>query len=127
MRFLLISSRSEKWARLAQGLEKADAAELVWTASGHAARQSIQEQAFDLVLIDETLDDMQGLDLAQELIKTNPMLNCALASALSSQAFHEASEGLGLLAQLPLEPGEAEARDLIARITTILKLTQSTG
>lgn len=124
MQFLMVTSRKKEWSALAQGLEKGAAVELVWVASGAAALQAIQDKTFDLVLVDETLEDRPGLDLAQDLIKTNPMLNCALASALSAGAFHEASEGLGLLAQLPLDPGEQQAQELIQQITKIMKLAQ---
>ena len=124
MQILMVTSRKKEWSVLAQGLVKGTAVELVWVATGAAALQAIQDKTFDLVLVDETLEDRPGLDLTQALIKANPMLNCALASALSADAFHEASEGLGLLAQLPLDPGEKQARELIQQITKIMNLAQ---
>jgi len=124
MQFLMVTSRKNEWSKLAKGLETAAPVALAWAESGTAALQAVQGNTFDLILIDEVLEDMPGLDLAQNLIKTNAMLNCALASSLSAEAFHEASEGLGLLAQLPLDPGEQQGHDLVQRITKIIGLIQ---
>ena len=124
MLFLMVTSRQNEWSKLARGLETAPGVELLWAESGTAALQAAQVNSFDLILIDEVLEDMPGLDLAKNLIKSNPMLNCALSSALSKESFHEASEGLGLLAQLPLDPGEQQAHDLIEQVTAIIKLIQ---
>ena len=63
MRFLMVTSRTKEWSVLAQGLEKGTAVELVWVASGAAALQAIQDKTFDLVLVDETLEDKAGLDI----------------------------------------------------------------
>ncbi len=124
MQFLMVTSRKNEWSDLSKGLKAAATVSLKWAESGTAGLQAAQGNTFDLILIDEALEDMSGLDLAQNLIKTNPMRNCALASSLSAEAFHEASEGLGLLAQLPLDPDEQQGHDLVQRITTITKLIQ---
>jgi len=124
MLFLMVTSRQNEWSNLARGLETAAGVELLWAESGTAALQAAQTNSFDLILIDEVLEDMPGLDLAKNLIQSDPMLNCALASALSTEAFHEVSEGLGLLAQLPLDPGEPQAHALIQQVIAIKKLMQ---
>jgi len=124
MRFLMATTRKNEWSDLVRGLQTAASTTPVWATSGAAALQAIRDQSFDLILIDESLPDMPGLDLAEQLIKINPMLNCAVASSLSAEAFHEASEGLGLLAQMPLEPNAQVALELVERVAAIEKLTR---
>ncbi len=59
---------------------------------------------------------MTGLKLAAKLLTVNPMINCTAVSSLSSAEFHEASEGLGLLSQLPANPGREQAEELLRLI-----------
>jgi hypothetical protein len=66
------------------------------------------------MIIDEAVDGKQGFDIAREIIALNAMINLALVSPLSDEDFHEAGEGLGILARLSAAPGQAEAAKLIA-------------
>ena len=73
----------------------------------------VSETVFDLVVADENLGDMTGLDFTEKLVAINPMVNCALISSLSGEDFHEAGEGLGILAQLPANPAKEHAEPLL--------------
>jgi hypothetical protein len=53
---------------------------------------------------------------------TNAMINLAVVSSLSHEDFHEASEGLGILVQLPPSPGEEDGSKLFETITQIVSL-----
>jgi len=66
---------------------------------------------------------MNGLELATRLLSINPMINCAAVSTLSPDKFHEASEGMGLMAQLPSKPGGEEAERLFNRIKDLKDIT----
>jgi CheY-like chemotaxis protein len=101
--------------------------ETVWAKSGGQALSMIAEHDFDLIVSDETLPDMTGLDLAKKIIQKNPMLNIALVSSLSSKDFHEASEGLGILMQLPPDPQKADAEKLLEHLSHILRITKKTN
>jgi CheY-like chemotaxis protein len=116
LKLLLVSPDKGSWTGLASGLEKHGDVDLSWAESGSSALDVISQVVFDLVVTDENLGDMTALEFAAKLPSINPMINCALVSSLSPQDFHEASEGLGVLAQLSLRPGEKEAQDLIARL-----------
>lgn len=83
----------------------------------------ISEAPFDLLVVDEILDDMSGLKLIELVIKKQPMLNCAAVSSLSSGDFHKASEGLGILMQLPAEPGRKAADQLLKHLNQIQSIT----
>jgi polyhydroxyalkanoate synthesis regulator phasin len=50
------------------------------------------------------------------------MINCASISHLLPEEFHEVSEGLGLMAQLPMEPGKEHVEKLLQRLRDIKNL-----
>src|SRR4030042_3630937 len=99
---------------------------VTWAESGSKALSMVSDQPFDLIIADETLRDLTGLDLAKKVISINPMLNLAIVSALSPHDFHEASEGLGILMQLPPAPEKLDAEKLLKHLKTILILTRKT-
>ncbi len=92
--------------------------------SGQKALAAIAAQGFDLLIADEDLGDMTGLKLIESVITQNPMLNCAAISSLSPDDFHEASEGLGVLMQLSIEPGKNEVDQLFKHLKKIQSFTQ---
>jgi len=97
--------------------------DLSWAESGAVALDMISNAPFDLVVAEEELGDMSGLNLAFKMLSVNPMINCAVTSSLSHDAFHEASEGLGLLAQLPVQPDENQAKHILQRLKDLKKLS----
>ena len=121
-RILLVTPEKESLSLLASTLAAQDGVELSWAQSGGKALEIIADMAFDLVVTDERLGDMSGLELAAKLVAINPMINCAAVSALSPEDFHEASEGLGLMDPLPLRPGKEEADNLLQRLIDLKKL-----
>ncbi len=88
--------------------------------SGSAALEKISSKPVDLVIVDENLPDMTGLEFARKLVTINPLVNCALISSLSPEDYHEASEGLGILMQLPPTPGKDEMEKLIKHLNNII-------
>ena len=87
--------------------------------SGQQTLDAVSEKKFDLLVADETLEDMSGLELIESVIMSQPMLNCAAVSSLSKEDYHEASEGLGVLMQLPSAPGREEADALMKHLNKI--------
>ena len=87
--------------------------------SGREALTAVSEKMFDLLVVYENLGDMTGLELIKSVVASQPMLNCAAVSSLLPDAFHEASEGLGILMQLPVEPGKQEADQLLEQLKKI--------
>ncbi len=122
---LLVSQKKASLSHLAKVFD-GDNIETVWAYSGDMALSMISDKAFDLVITDEKLGDMSGLEFAVKLVSINPMINCAAVSSLSAKEFHEKSEGLGLLMQLPPIPGKEHARDLLQHLKNILDLTGRT-
>ena len=119
---LLISQEKASLLELADTLEKNNIT-TEWTESGSKALSIIDAKHFDLVVIDETLSDMTGLSFAKKLVSVNPIINCALVSSLSPEDFHNASEGLGIIMQLPPLPNNEDARKLFEHLICILNLS----
>jgi CheY-like chemotaxis protein len=123
IKLLLVTSDKTVFLDFSQELIKQNGASVVWAESGKAALSLVSAQHIDLVITDEKLSDMTGLAFAEKLVMLNPMVYCAVVSPLSEKAFHEASEGLGLLAGLPPSPGKKEARAILAQLLTIKGMT----
>ncbi len=120
----LIISADKKWLSVISSMFQRKGDVFVLEAeSGETGISMIKENHFDLVVADEQLPDMSGLDFIKKLIRVNPMSNCAAVSGLSHEDFHEASEGLGVLMQLPLDLKEEHVESLMARFNKIAKVT----
>ena len=121
---LLVSHDKNSLSDLSSALADHSDVELLWAGSGKAALDIASSgTTIDLVVADEGLGDMTGLELAGKILSVNPMINCASVSRLSPEEFHEASEGLGVLAQLPIKPGKKHAEELVQRLKYIKNLS----
>jgi CheY-like chemotaxis protein len=110
---LLVSSDEASLSDLASALEKDRDVSMSWAKSGLEALKSVTDSAIDLVITDETLADMTGIELAGKLLSVNPMIQCASVTTLSKKDYHEKSEGLGLMDPLSTRPGEKDAERLL--------------
>jgi CheY-like chemotaxis protein len=109
---------------MASAMDNYDDVEFTWTESGQKALDKLSESSVDLVVTDNELGDMTGLEFAEKLLRVNPMINCAVLNSLPSDEFHEVSEGLGVFAQLPLRPSKDDAENLLNRLKNLKDLTE---
>ena len=116
IKLLLVTPDKEPFRDFTFALTKNDDVELSWAATGQEALAILSENPVDLVIVDDSLGDMTGIEFMKKLLSLNPMINCAAVSPLPHEAFHEASEGLGVLAQLPVSPGKPDAENLLKRL-----------
>jgi two-component SAPR family response regulator len=123
IKILLATPEKELFSEFASALGKYDDVELSWAATGQEALQAISGNPVDLVVVNENIGDMTGIEFMKKLLPINPMINSAAVSSLAHKEFHEASEGLGVLMQLPVSPGEFEAEDLLKRLKNLKDLT----
>jgi len=123
LKILLVSPDKGSLSGLASTWAESGDVDLMWAESGTMALGIAADTAIDLVVTDERLGDMTGLEFAGKLLAVNPMINCASVNHLPHEAFHEASEGLGLMAQLPVHPDKEHAEDLLQRLKYIKSLT----
>jgi hypothetical protein len=78
-----------------------------------AALKTAADSPPHLLILDEKIGQLDCLALARQVILTNAMLNQALVSPLSTEDFHQASEGLGVMAQLTPDLTPEHAHRLI--------------
>ncbi len=119
LKLLLVSRNEGALSILSSALSGKGDIEWEVLTSGEKALAALSSKAVDLVVADEDLGDMTALELSRRLLRINPMINCALVSSLSPEEFHEASEGLGIIAQLPEHPDGEDAETLIQILKSI--------
>jgi DNA-binding NtrC family response regulator len=88
-------------------------------ASEKEAWKILGKSRVDVVVTDEELADDAALAFVLELTRQHPLINCAMVSTLSPKDFHEATEGLGVFMQLPVDPGGEEAAKLVQLLESI--------
>ena len=93
-------------------------------ATGVAGLTTLKGEQVGLAIVDEKLDDMSGIDFVKLLVKAYPLVNTAIVSTLTTEEFHEATEGLGVLLQLPREPRQKDAATLLGILEKIGVLLQ---
>ena len=122
---LMTTSTRASLSDLADAFKNRGNIQVSWANSGAEALEKMPEGKFDLVITDENLSDMTGIEFVGKLVMMNPMMNCIAVSTLSPEDFHEASEGLGILMQLPPNPGQTEANELLQYLDNVLTLTKN--
>ena len=123
MNILLASRDKASLSAFKTGFEQYQV-QAAWAGSGSKAIAKIADGNFDLVVTDENLGDMTGLECIEKVISTKPLVNCAAVSSLLPVDFHEASEGLGILMQLPVRPEKEHAEKLLRQLKDILNLAE---
>ena len=122
IKILLVTSEREPFSEFAKMLKQKDDVELSWASTGQEALEAISDNPVDLVIVNENIGDMTGIEFMKNLLAINPMINCAAVSPLSHEDFHEASEGLGVLAQLPVSPSKLDVENLLKRLNDLKNL-----
>lgn len=121
LRILLVTTRREGIAQFIDGLSSDPEIRLALAVCCAEVLEIVRtDSSPHLVIIDSELPDMGAMSLVPELLMVNAMINTAVVSPLSDREFHEASEGLGILASLPLMPAKKEAEELLHKLRMIL-------
>ena len=113
---LLVSPSAAQWRAFTEALHSAAGIDVKIVHSAMAAFDAVQEQTPAAVVIDAHLGDMTGAELVRRLIEINAMIQVALVSPDSSEVFHEKNEGLGIMMQLPPDPGQTEAGRMVEKL-----------
>lgn len=119
LRLLFVSKDKNIFQDMIAAIKGYEDIDLELSDSGEKALATIPGKDVDLVVADEDLGDMTGLEMVGKMLKINFMINSAVVSELSPDEFHEASEGLGVMAQLPGNPGKEDAEVLIKTLKQI--------
>jgi CheY-like chemotaxis protein len=112
-KILIVADRADAFDELHAMLADQRSVAVLWAHDAASALEKASAEAPDLVVVDEFIGNLTGLDWIRRLLKVNAFIQTAAVSRLPHEAFHEASEGLGVMAQLPPRPGEAEGVKLL--------------
>lgn len=116
---VLAGSDHRGLAGFAAGLAQNGEVEIIGVDTATAVLDAVQSKPVHLVVVGEELADTDPVDCVNRLVRLNPMINCAMVSALTADDFHEATEGLGVLMQLPPNPSGADAVALITKVESL--------
>ncbi len=116
LNIIFVSTRQETANPFVEALQSDANVDLTTEHSAVTVLEHVRQQAPQMVIIDDHLDDMPPVDLAMELLKINAMVYIAMISTMDEETFHEATEGLGLLPGIPSPPSADDADVLLARL-----------
>ena len=119
-KIVIVTNNKGNFTFFARDLDAEKDYAIDWDESKINAHQRASEAPPDVMVIDEEVDGISNIEIARQIVVTNPMINLALVSTLSPKDFHEASEGLGIVAQLPRCPGQEDVSKLLGTLQGIL-------
>ena len=122
---VLANAPSESLGDLAAGLSQTDNIEIVDACSRVEVMDLIESRKVDVLVTGAKLIDVEPLDLVTEVMKSQPLINCAMVSSMSPADFHEHTEGLGVFMQLPAVPGAKESKEMLQILESIDVLLKS--
>ena len=108
-RIMLVADQAHQFEDLTASL---NAVPSVATMEVHTAEEALEMAAAhspDLVIVDEYVGKVSALALIRRLMKVDAFMQTAAVSRQPHDAFHETSEGLGIMIQIPPRPGKFEA------------------
>jgi DNA-binding response OmpR family regulator len=117
---VVVSPEVEKWGAFTAELGGQCQMDVIQVRSGEQAIAAVREKKPVALVIDQELGDMTGIGLVPRLLQVNAFINVALVSDQSEEVFHESTEGLGILMQLPPLPDARAAVDFSHRLTGVL-------
>ena len=124
LNIILLSKEESSLKEVASVLAAQEGFEITWLASAGQAWDYMGSNKIDVAVVSEELQDCSGLLFVKNLVAADPFVNCALASPLSHDAFHEATEGYGIFMQLQVPPTVRSAHDMIEHLKKIYELSQ---
>jgi CheY-like chemotaxis protein len=113
---LLVSENPERFQRLQEALARDGRVELLRAATGAGALEAAARRPPVVAVVDERLPDMDGLTLVRRLLEVSAWIQTVVASPLEPEAFHEKTEGLGIMAQCSPAPDASESASLAEKI-----------
>ena len=117
---LLIGPRFRVHLDVENFFQKHDDVKVSKVLSRWRALDLMAQQHYDLAIIDEFVGQQTGIELAESLVPLEPMMNMVLINPLPPDRFHEVTEGMGILAQLSLQPSEEELEKMLTALRSIL-------
>ena len=124
LRIIFAAKNYAGFGDLVERLRQEPEIELIPVSTASSVKKTLTEQEIHLIIAAEELEDCSGADCIRKVAMQFPLVHTALCSPLDDKAFHEATEGLGVLLQLPPRPGRADAERILERMAHIASLMQ---
>jgi len=116
MKIAMVTNREGALAAFRDGLERRSA-RVECFADAWSFLQVARSGNWNLAIVDDLT--LPFADLIEKLMELNASLNTAVITELDEAAFHEASEGLGILSGLPSRPGMADVAPLLDKLQAV--------
>ena len=118
MNTLIITNRASFWDSFRAVFESH--ASCMDTAAGmEEALAFLRTHEVSLVVFDGDMDAAALRHAVFQVLSINAMIHTAAVSSLSSEEFHEAMEGLGMLASLPPQPSPQDVNRLMGELAAL--------
>ncbi len=124
LRIIFAAKNYAGFGDLVERLRQEPEIELIPVSTASSVKKTLTEQEIHLIIAAEELEDCSGADCIRKVAMQFPLVHTALCSPLDDKAFHEATEGLGVLLQLPPQPGRVDAERILERMAHIASLMQ---
>ena len=124
-RILLVTGESGEFDTFKSGLPEDWDTSLGTFSSAEKALDTVKKEKVDVIVVGSKLDDETSLGFVKKLMKSNPLVNCAMVSSLPHDEFHEATEGYGLFMQVEESPGLEEGARMVELLNSINGLMNS--
>lgn len=118
-RILFVTSRPSQLKEFSDVFSLDNKLSVFSVESSKEAIVAVKDMRPVLVVVDDQVRGVGGLDIIRRLIEENAFIQTAAISDLTDQEFHNRSEGLGILTQLPLVPGRDDALRLIDQLKQV--------
>jgi hypothetical protein len=116
---LMVTNKRETLETLARALKAESTVRLEWAHDRAQALDHIATRRPDLVVVDEYVGYLTNFEFIRQIVGVNAFAHTAAVSRLPRKTFHEVAEGLGVLAQLPPQPGVLDAERLLGLLETV--------
>jgi len=118
MDILVLSSRSALWESLMPAFA-ARGASVRMASTLEEGLDSLRSSRAVLVVLDLALGGEALRKVVFQILSIDAMIHTAALSDMSHEEFHDAMEGLGMLAGLPMEPSAADVEGLMDALAKV--------
>ena len=118
MKLLLVTSRPEAWNECLPVLKNGGT--LQEAASLEEAKSAVRTEPPVLVILDLGLEGKPLRQAVIDIMMIDASVHTAVVSDMEPEAFHEATEGLGILMPLPSSPTAADAQRLLMTLAGVM-------
>ena len=112
MKVVILTGRRASLQDFADGF----GADIAWAADAADVLGRAGSERWGGVVVDAMTPGLDYKSFLMDLLRVNAMLNTVVVTDMDEEAFHEDSEGLGVLCPVPAEPARAQGAEVAARL-----------